>query len=382
MNDIAHMPIRRTALYWMHSELGARFVNFAGYEMPIHYPAGIIKEHLHTRASAGLFDISHMGQILLRPQSGEPQAVAEALETVAPQDLLNLAVGRQRYALLTNEAGGIRDDLMIANRGDHFQLIVNANCKDDDEVYLRSRLGNSCIVERRDELALLALQGPQAESVLVQLGADLISMRFLDVRDCVVAGIDCSLSRSGYTGEDGFEISVPAADAEALARRLLENKVVAPIGLGARDSLRLEAGLCLYGTDIDTATTPVEAGLEWSIQKSRRTHGSSEGGFPGSDIILRQMQSGAARRRVGLLADGRMPVRGGSRLFAADVGDAPIGRVTSGGFGPSLGMGIAMALVATAHASIGDRVFAEVRERRVPMHVHELPFVPSRYKRI
>ena len=372
-------PIRRTPLYRLHADLGARFVSFAGYEMPIQFAAGILQEHLHTRAAAGLFDVSHMGQILLRPHSGGSEVVAQALESVVPQDILNLPTGRQRYALLTNDAGGVLDDLMIVNRGDHFQLIVNAARKDADEAYLRSRLGDTCIVERRDDLALLALQGPKAEAVLAPLCHDTASMTFMDVRDCVLAGAKCVVSRSGYTGEDGFEISVPGECVEELARRLLQHEAVAPIGLGARDSLRLEAGLCLYGSDVDATITPVEAALEWSIQKSRRAGGRREDGFPGSDVILPQLRSGAPRRRVGLLAEGRVPVRAGSQLFGED--GSPIGIVTSGGFGPSLQRGIAMGFVATSRATIGDMVCAEVRGRRVPMQVHELPFIPSRYKR-
>jgi aminomethyltransferase len=374
-------PIRRTPLYRLHAELGARFVPFAGYEMPIQYRAGILNEHLHTRSAAGLFDVSHMGQILLRPRSGGLEIVARALESLVPQDVLGLPVDRQRYALLTNEAGGILDDLMVANRGDHFHLVVNAACKDTDEAHLRSRLGGTCIVEPRDDLALLAVQGPRAEEVMASLSPDLAGMKFMDTRVCVLAQAECVVSRSGYTGEDGFEISVPAGAVEALARRLLEHDALEPVGLGARDSLRLEAGLCLYGSDLDSATTPVEAALEWSIQKSRRAGGAREGGFPGAYIILAQLKTGAPRRRVGLLAEGRMPVRAGSQLFGAMQGESRIGLVTSGGFAPSLQRGIAMGFVAAAAATAGATVYADVRGRRVPMRVHRLPFVPARYKR-
>jgi aminomethyltransferase len=348
--------------------------------MPINFPSGILKEHLHTRAAAGLFDVSHMGQLTVRSDTGE--TAAHALEALVPVDLLRLDEGRQRYALFTNSHGGILDDLMIMNRGDHLLLVVNASRKDADEAYLRGSLSNTCAVERLDERALLALQGPLAETVLTRWCPDVASMRFMDARGLSILDMDCIVSRSGYTGEDGFEISVPASGAESLARKLLETPQVAPIGLGARDSLRLEAGLCLYGSDLDADTTLVEAGLEWAIPNSRRRGGMREGGFPGADVILRQLAQGSARRRVGLRSKDRTPVRGGSKLYRDEEATTPVGQVTSGGFGPSVNAPVAMGYVVSAEARPGNTLFAEVRGKRVPVAVSELPFVQPNYKRV
>ncbi len=373
--------LRRTPLYPLHLELGAKMVPFAGYEMPLQYPQGILKEHLHCRAGAGLFDVSHMGQVALRPLSGKREDAARALEALVPVDILGLPEGRQRYALFTNPAGGILDDLMVTARGDHLFLIVNAACKDADAAHLAANLSQACRVERLEDRALLALQGPRAEGVLAKLAPQAAAMRFMDVRTLRLVGVDCEVSRSGYTGEDGFEISVPAQQAEALARALLKDDAVAPIGLGARDSLRLEAGLCLYGSDLDTVTTPVEAALEWAMQKSRRQGGARAGGFPGADVILRQLENGAPRRRVGLQPLGRAPVRGGAALFRDESGGAAIGAVTSGGFGPSVNAPVAMGYVAPEASAIGTELFAETRGKRFPVRVCALPFVPTRYKR-
>ncbi|WP_431204019.1 glycine cleavage system aminomethyltransferase GcvT [Bradyrhizobium betae] len=356
-------------------------VPFAGYDMPVQYPAGVLKEHLHTRSSAGLFDVSHMGQLALRPKSGRIEDAARALERLVPQDIVAIAPGRQRYAQFTNADGGILDDLMVANFGDHLFLVVNAACKDADEAHLRANLSGDCVIEPLADRALVALQGPKAESVLAKLCAEAPSMKFMDAGPHEVAGLDCFVSRSGYTGEDGFEISVPAADAERLAKMLLDNPDVMPIGLGARDSLRLEAGLCLYGHDIDTGSTPVEAALEWSVQKSRRSGGARAGGFPGADKILAHFDNGASRRRVGLLAQGRAPVREGALLFAASAGGEPIGKVTSGGFGPSLNAPVAMGYVPSASSALGTQIFAEVRGQRLPLTVAAMPFVKNTYKR-
>jgi aminomethyltransferase len=349
--------------------------------MPVQYAAGVLKEHLHTRSRAGLFDVSHMGQIALRAKFGGVADAALALERLVPQDLVALAAGRQRYAQFTNEAGGILDDLMVANFGDHLFVVVNAACKDADEAHLRAHLSESCVIEPLGDRALLALQGPKAESVLARFCAEAPAMRFMDSGPHKVAGLDCFVSRSGYTGEDGFEISVPAQQAEELARALLGDADVLPIGLGARDSLRLEAGLCLYGHDIDTTTTPVEAALEWSIQKSRRTGGARAGGFLGAEKILAQFASGAPRRRVGLRPIGRAPVREGAVLFADETSAAPIGAVTSGGFGPSLNAPLAMGYVPSTHAASGTQLFAELRGQRLPLRVAATPFVPNTYKR-
>ncbi|SFN19436.1 aminomethyltransferase [Bradyrhizobium sp. Rc3b] len=373
--------LKRTPLHGLHVSLGGKMVPFAGYDMPVQYPAGVLKEHLHTRASAGLFDVSHMGQIALRPKSGRVEDAARALERLVPQDIVAIAAGRQRYAQFTNEDGGILDDLMVANFGDHLFLVVNAACKDADEAHLRANLSEDCVIDSLADRALIALQGPKAEAALAKLCAEAPAMKFMDSGPRKVAGLDCFVSRSGYTGEDGFEISVPAADAERLAKTLLENPDVLPIGLGARDSLRLEAGLCLYGHDIDTMTTPVEAALEWSVQKSRRSGGVRAGGFPGAEKILAHFDNGAARRRVGLLAQGRAPVREGALLFANDAGGEPIGQVTSGGFGPSLNAPVAMGYVPTSQSALGTQLFAEVRGQRLPVAVAAMPFVKNTYKR-
>jgi aminomethyltransferase len=374
-------PLKRTPLYALHVALGGKMVPFAGYEMPVQFPAGVLKEHLHTRQKAGLFDVSHMGQMVLRARSGAPEDAALALERAVPQDILALAVGRQRYAQFTDVHGGILDDLMVANFGDHLFLVVNAACKDADQAHLQNELSDICDIKPLSDRALLALQGPKAEAVLAKFCADIPAMRFMDAGPREVAGIACFVSRSGYTGEDGFEISVPAADAERLARLLLEDSNVLPIGLGARDSLRLEAGLCLYGHDIDTTTTPIEAALEWSIQKSRRAGGIRVGGFLGAEKILAQFADGAPRRRVGLKPEGRAPVREGAALFADDNTLEQVGTVTSGGFGPTLNAPIAMGYLPTALAAHSTRVFAQVRGQRLPLIVAPTPFVPNTYKR-
>jgi len=373
--------LKKTPLHGLHVSLGGKMVPFAGYAMPVQYPAGVLKEHLHTRSSAGLFDVSHMGQIALRPKSGRVEDAARALERLVPQDVVAMAPGRQRYAQFTNADGGILDDLMVANFGDHLFLVVNAACKAEDEAHLRANLSDDCIVDLLEERALIALQGPKAESALAKLCAEAPAMKFMDAGPQKVAGLDCFVSRSGYTGEDGFEISVPAADAERLAKVLLEDADVLPIGLGARDSLRLEAGLCLYGHDIDTATTPVEAALDWSVQKSRRTGGTRAGGFPGAARILAHFDHGAARRRVGLRPEGRAPVREGAILFADAASSEPIGKVTSGGFGPSLNAPVAMGYLPSSLAAPGTQIFAEVRGQRLPLQVAAMPFLPNTYKR-
>jgi aminomethyltransferase len=374
-------PLKRTPLHALHVARGGKLVPFAGYEMPVQYAAGVLREHLHTRSHAGLFDVSHMGQITLRPKSGKVSDAALALERLVPQDIVAVAPGRQRYAQFTSADGGILDDLMVANFGDHLFLVVNAACKTEDEAHLRAHLSETCVIDSLSDRALVALQGPKAESALAKLCADVSAMRFMDSGPRKVAGIDAFVSRSGYTGEDGFEISVPADRAEALVTALLEAADVLPIGLGARDSLRLEAGLCLYGHDIDTTTTPVEGGLEWSVQKSRRSSGARAGGFPGAEKILSQFKKGAARRRVGLRPEGRAPVREGALLFADAVAGEPIGKVTSGGFGPSLNAPVAMGYLPTALAGNGTQIFAEVRGQRLPLKVAPMPFVPNTYKR-
>ena len=375
------VPLKRTPLHALHVASGGKMVPFAGYDMPVQYAPGVLREHLHTRSSAGLFDVSHMGQIALHAKSGKVEDAALALERLVPQDIIGVAPGRQRYSQFTNDAGGILDDLMVANFGSHLFVVVNAACKAQDEAHLRGHLSETCVVEPLGNRALIALQGPKAESVLASFCAEVVTMRFMDAGPHRVDGIDCFVSRSGYTGEDGFEISVPAEHAEALASRLLDNIDVMAIGLGARDSLRLEAGLCLYGHDIETSTTPVEGALQWSIQKSRRQGGARAGGFPGADKILLQLEKGAPRRRVGLKPEGRAPVREGALLFAGAASSEKIGAVTSGGFGPSVNAPVAMGYLPASHATLGNLVFAELRGQRLPLRVAATPFVPNTYKR-
>jgi aminomethyltransferase len=375
------VPLRRTPLYALHVRLGARMVPFAGYEMPLQYPGGIIAEHLHTRAAASLFDVSHMGQIVVRPRSGRIEDAARALETLVPGDILSLAPGRQRYTLLTNDAGGVRDDIMVSHQHDRLAVVVNAACKEADEAHLRASLGETCEVAMLDDRALVALQGPRAEAVLAWLAPEVSAMRFMDARSIDIMGERCLVSRSGYTGEDGFEIGIPAARAEALCEALLEDESVAMAGLGARDTLRLEAGLCLYGADLDTGTTPVEAALEWTIAPARRTGGARAGGFPGARRILGELANGAPRRRAGLEPQGRAPVRAHAALFRDEAATEAIGMVTSGGFGPSLDAPIAMGYVSTSCAPPGTPLFAQVRGKRLPVAVAALPFVAPHYKR-
>jgi aminomethyltransferase len=380
-----HSPLKpalkRTPLHALHVASGGKMVPFAGYDMPVQFGTGVLREHLQTRERAGLFDVSHMGQIALRAKSGKVGDAALALERLVPQDILSLPTGRQRYAQFTNAEGGILDDLMVANFGSHLFLVVNAACKAEDEAHLRENLSDICVIEPLGDRALIALQGPMAESVLGALCPDAPAMRFMDAGPHRIDSIDCFVSRSGYSGEDGFEISVPAEQAEALAKTLIANGDVLPIGLGARDSLRLEAGLCLYGHDIDTTTTPVEGGLQWSIQKSRRQGGARAGGFAGADKILTQLEQGTARRRVGLRPEGRAPVREGALLFADASSSESIGAVTSGGFGPSLNAPIAMGYLPSSHAAIGGLAFAELRGQRLPLRIAAMPFVPNTYKR-
>ncbi|MEA1832799.1 glycine cleavage system aminomethyltransferase GcvT [Methylobacterium durans] len=370
---------RETPLHALHLRLGARMVPFAGYAMPLHYAAGVLKEHLHARAAAGLFDVSHMGQIAVTGESGVAEA-ASALERLIPADILGLQPGRQRYGLLTDEAGGIRDDLMVARLEDRLILVVNAANKAADLAHLRASLPGSIRVTEQPA-ALLALQGPRAEAALARLAPDVAAMRFMDVRETAILGAPAIVARSGYTGEDGFEISLPADAAERIAEALLDDPEVLPVGLGARDSLRLEAGLCLHGSDIGPETDPVEAGLAWAISPARRRGGAREGGFPGAERILGALERGPERRRVGLLPQGRAPVRAGIPLYAGETGGEPVGHVTSGGFGPSLQAPIAMGYLPASLAEPGWTVFAELRGQRLPLAVARLPFVPAGFKR-
>jgi aminomethyltransferase len=370
-----HLP-----LHAWHVAHGARIESFAGWAMPIHYPLGILGEHKHTRAAAGLFDVSHMGQIFVRALAGDHLAAARELERLVPVDVMGLKPGRQRYALLTNEWGGVRDDLMVANLGDCWYLVVNAAATAADLSHLREHLGATCSVELASARALLAIQGPDACTALSTLVPAVASMRFMDVGTFSVEGASCFISRSGYTGEDGFEMSVPVAVAADIAERMLGHPSVQLVGLGARDSLRLEAGLCLCGHDLDKDTTPIEAALDWAIQPARRTAGPRPGGFPGADVILMQLERGVGRKRVGLRPEGR-PVREGADLFADATSDAAIGRVTSGTFGPSALGPVAMGYVPISLTPIGTRLFADVRGQRIPLAVSGMPFVPHRYRR-
>lgn len=364
----------KTPLYALHLELGAKMVEFAGYDMPVNYPGGIIAEHKHCRSAAALFDVSHMGQLRLVGADA-----AHALESLVPVDIVDLPVGKQRYALFTNSSGGILDDLMVTRREDDLFVVVNASCKEADIRHLVTHISHRCQVQPLPDRALLALQGPQAVTALSRLDPAVSRLTFMTGGHFTFDGIACFATRSGYTGEDGFEISVPAEDAEALARALLAQPEVKPAGLGARDTLRLEAGLCLYGHDINTTTTPVEAALTWAIQKVRRPGGAREGGYPGASAIQGQLATGAVTKRVGLVGLERVPVREGARIV--DAHDRALGHVTSGTLAPTANVPIAMAYLAANHALPSHEVYAEVRGKRVPMRVSPMPFVPHRYHR-
>jgi aminomethyltransferase len=365
-----------TPLNALHLELGARMVPFAGYSMPVQYPAGLVAEHHHTRTAAGLFDVSHMGQLRLVG----PDAAA-ALESLMPVDVMGLGLHKQRYGLLLNDEGGIIDDLMFVNRGEDIFVIVNGACKHGDLAHIQSRIGSRCTIEPQFDRALLALQGPQAVTALDRLLPGVEKLVFMTGMATTWQGADLYVTRSGYTGEDGFEISLPADAAEAFARALLTQPEVKPIGLGARNSLRLEAGLCLYGNDIDSTTTPVEAHLNWAMQKVRRTGGARAGGFPGADKVLAQLDGtqSAQRLRVGLVALERVPVREHVELHN-DAGQK-IGEVTSGLLAPTADKPVALAYVQAEYAAVGTRLNAMVRGKAVPMEVSPLPFVPNRYFR-
>ena len=364
----------KTALHDLHVELGGKMVPFAGFSMPVQYPMGIMQEHKHTRHQAGLFDVSHMGQVKIR---GENAALA--LERLMPVDILDLGKMKQRYALLTNDQGGVMDDLMVTNAGDYLFLVVNAACKRQDISHLGQHIGDDCEIEVLEDHALLALQGPEAAAVMARLSTETQEMVFMTAAEIEIDGIECFVTRSGYTGEDGFEISVHNKQAEQLARTLLVQPEVEPVGLGARDSLRLEAGLCLYGHDLDTNTTPVESSLLWALSKSRRADGERPGGYPGAEIIMSQIAEGVSRKRVGLRASGRMPVREGAVLM--DANDQEVGKVTSGGFGPTVEAPVAMGYVKKDYIAIDTQLFALVRDKKVEVTVSKMPFVEQRYYR-
>jgi len=370
--------LKRTPLYDLHLELGGKMVPFAGYDMPVQYPAGILTEHLHTRSGAGLFDVSHMGQIRLRGESFEQ--VAAALERLCPADFQGLKPGQQRYSFFTNNQAGILDDLMVTRAGngdarDRLIMVVNASCKHQDLSHLQANLNNRCEVEPMFDRALMALQGPKAGAVMAKIAPESSSMSFMSGRPLNVGGMHCFVTRSGYTGEDGFEISVPGGEADNLARKLLGDPNVKPIGLGARDSLRLEAGLCLYGNDISETTNPVEASLLWAIQKRRR----EQGGFPGAGIVQRQIAEGPPRKRVGILPEGKAPARAHTEI-ANEHGEV-VGEITSGGFGPTVGGPVAMGYVRADLAKVGTSLQLMVRGKALPAKVAAMPFAPHRYHR-
>ena len=380
-NQATH-ALKQTPLFALHQSLGAKLVPFAGYQMPVQYPLGIKKEHLHTRQKAGLFDVSHMGQIILKGSQA-----ALALETLVPVDIVDLPAMQQRYALFTNQQGGVMDDLMVTNAGDYLFLVVNAGCKEQDIAHLKQHLADQCNIEVLEDRALLALQGPKAAQVMAEIEttfapnftAESTSMTFMTAKTLTLNGIECFVTRSGYTGEDGFEISVANNQAESLARLLLANEHVEMIGLGARDSLRLEAGLCLYGHELNNQTSPVEASLLWALSKSRRADGIRPGGYLGADIIMQQIANGVSRKRVGIQALGKMPVRDGAEIV--DDNDTIVGTVTSGGFGPSFGGPIAMGYVSTDLAQENTELNALVRGKKVPVKIGKLPFVKPNYYR-
>ena len=382
MTPDAASQLQQTPLHAWHVAHGARMVPFAGYDMPVQYAPGVLKEHLATRAGAGLFDVSHMGQARLIAADGRHETVAAALEALIPTDVANLAPGRQRYSQFLDASGGILDDLMVSRAPGEaetgtLRLVVNAACKTADYAHLAAHLPAGVRLEVDADLALIAIQGPAAERVVSSLMPEAAAMGFMATGFGTIAGLPVYLSRSGYTGEDGYEISVKASQALALWEALAADPAAQAIGLGARDSLRLEAGLCLYGNDIDTTTSPVEAGLTWSIPKRRR----EAGGFPGFERLSREWREGPSRLRVGLKPDGRAPVRAGVVLYATETAAEPIGQVTSGGFGPSVNGPVAMGYVASAEAQRGTRLFADLRGSRVAVDVVDLPFLPNHFKR-
>lgn len=368
MSDLKYTPLNN----W-HIAKGAKMVPFAGYSMPVQYPLGVLKEHQHTRAAAGLFDVSHMGQIQILGDD-----IATVLETIFPANLQDLEIDKQCYSVLMNEEGGVIDDLMICRRELDFMLVVNASRKDIDFAYLQQLIGDKLTLTLLDDRALLALQGPKAAAVLADLGAEIKSMHFMEGAWLEIYGIECWATRSGYTGEDGFELSVAADKAEKLANVLCQHADVQPIGLGARDSLRLEAGLCLYGHELNEQTTPIEASLSWAIAKPRRKEGSREANFMGAHIILEQMQAGVDKKRIGLIGESKAPVREGAKLF--DANNNEVGEVCSGGFSPTLSMPIAIAYIDNSAAQ-EQQLFAEVRGKKLAMNVTKMPFVPTRYCR-
>ncbi|MCY4153188.1 MAG: glycine cleavage system aminomethyltransferase GcvT [Aestuariivita sp.] len=373
------LSAKQTPLFDLHCELGAKMVTFAGYALPVQYSKGVLEEHRHTRAQAGLFDVSHMGQIKIEAESWTE--LAHSLEKLMPQDILGLREGSQRYGFLTTDAGGILDDVIVIRRGDTLWMVANASRKDIVAKHLRSHSESNIAVTELTDWALIALQGPASEAVLREFNQQVYELGFMESVALDLGGVAAWISRSGYTGEDGFELSLAATAADTIARALIAHDSVAPVGLGARDSLRLEAGLCLYGQDITEETTPIEANLSWVIPKCRRNGGERAGGFLGAEMILNQLDMGPSRRRVGLRPEGRAPMRSGVRLYANEHEDTAIGEITSGGFGQSVGRPIAMGYVNRDYAQPNTTVYGELRGRRQPVAVVRLPFVAAKYKR-
>ena len=372
--------LKKTNLFDFHEKKGAKFVPFAGYSMPVQYKSGVISEHLHTRSKAGFFDVSHMGQIKIWPKNNEKEKLIQALEKLMPCDLYNLKENRQTYSLLTNSSGGVIDDLMIANKVSYFQLVVNASQKKTDYQYLKNNISQDFDIELEENKSLLAIQGPQSENILSDINSNVKNMKFMDSIDISLAGIDCSISRSGYTGEDGFEISVHNKNVLQLVEILFKKSELLPIGLGARDSLRLEAGLCLYGNDLTSDITPIEANLNWVIHKRRREQDSSNIKFLGNTKILNQLEKGPSYLRIGLLPIGKAPMRRGSTIYLDEGGETEIGIVTSGGYSPTLNKPISMGRIKSEYLEGLKKVFVKIRDKILPATITKLPFIKTKYK--
>ncbi len=372
--------LKKTNLFDFHEKKGAKFVPFAGYSMPVQYKSGVISEHLHTRSKAGFFDVSHMGQIKIWPKNNEKEKLIQALEKLMPCDLYNLKENRQTYSLLTNSNGGVIDDLMIANKVSYFQLVVNASQKKTDYQHLKNNISQDFDIELEENKSLLAIQGPQSENILSDINSNVKNMKFMDSIDISLAGIDCSISRSGYTGEDGFEISVHNKNVLQLVEILFKKSELLPIGLGARDSLRLEAGLCLYGNDLTSDITPIEANLNWVIHKRRRKQDSSNIKFLGNTKILNQLEKGPSYLRIGLLPIEKAPMRRESIIYLDEVGETEIGIVTSGGYSPTLNKPISMGRIKSEYLEGLEKVFVKIRDKILPATITKLPFIQTKYK--
>ena len=372
--------LKKTNLFDFHEKKGAKFVPFAGYSMPVQYKSGVISEHLHTRSKAGFFDVSHMGQIKIWPKNNEKEKLIQALEKLMPCDLYNLKENRQTYSLLTNSNGGVIDDLMIANKVSYFQLVVNASQKKTDYQHLKNNISQDFDIELEENKSLLAIQGPQSENILSDINSNVKNMKFMDSIDISLAGIDCSISRSGYTGEDGFEISVHNKNVLQLVEILFKKSELLPIGLGARDSLRLEAGLCLYGNDLTSDITPIEANLNWVIHKRRRKQDSSNIKFLGNTKILNQLEKGPSYLRIGLLPIEKAPMRRESIIYLDEVGETEIGIVTSGGYSPTLNKPISMGRIKSEYLEGLEKVFVKIRDKILPATITKLPFIKTKYK--